>query len=326
MGSRDAPDGRSAHQCRVRNEGAALTSSPRQFPADASAAQIRVPLATTSLTRPVDIPADCLETGTMTTTKSTVGDFSEQWTSYFDNEGFFGSAELLADVLAPLLTLEDLRGKTVAEIGCGNGRFLKSMAQYAAKVIGIEPGDGVDNARSWNRDVDNVEVLRADVYALPPLPPLDHVFSIGVVHHLPDPRRALENMRGLLKPGGRCTIWVYGKEGNELYLLTFGNVRKVTTKLPHPALHALSTALVPPLRGYIAACRVAPLPMRDYMRRVLRPLSFSALRLNIYDQLNPTIAEYWTHDEVEQLMRDAGFHDVQLHHRHGYSWTATGTA
>jgi SAM-dependent methyltransferase len=262
----------------------------------------------------------------MTATRSTVQDFSEQWTWYFDNDGYFGSEELLADVLAPLWRLDDLAGCTVAEIGCGNGRFLKTMAQYATKVIGIEPGDGVDNARSWNRDLNNVEVMRADVYSLPSLPKLDHVFSIGVVHHLPDPRRALELMRGLLKPGGRCTIWVYGKEGNELYLLTFGNVRKLTTKLPHRALHALSTALVPPLRGYIAACGKAPLPMRDYMRKVLRPLSFDALRLNIYDQLNPTIAEYWSRDEVERLMGDAGFRDVRLHHRHGYSWTATGVA
>ena len=262
----------------------------------------------------------------MTTSKSTVDDFSEQWTSYFDNDGFFGSQELLADVLAPLLTLEELRGTTIAELGCGNGRFLKSLAQYAAKVIGIELGDGVDNARIWNRDVDNVEVIRADVCALPQVPPLGHVFSIGVVHHLPDPRRPLENMRGLLKPGGRCTIWVYGKKSNELYLHTFGNIRKMTTKLPHAALHALSTALVLPLLGYIAACRLAPLPMRDYMRRVLRPLTFDALRVNIYGQLNLSIAKYWTRQQVEQLMSDAGFHDLKLHHRHGYSWTATGVA
>lgn len=258
--------------------------------------------------------------------KSTVGDFSEQWTTYVDNDGYFGSEELLADVLAPLYALEDLRGKVVAEVGCGNGRFLKTMAGYAEKVIGFEPGDGVVNARAFNRAERNVEVIRADVYAMPPLPKLDHVFSIGVVHHLPDPHLALENMRRLLKPGGKCTIWVYGKEGNELYLLTFGNVRKVTMRLPHRALHALCAALVPPLRGYIAACRLAPLPMHDYMRKVLRPLSFDKLLLNIYDQLNPTIAEYWTRDEVERLMVAAGFSEVRLHHRHGYSWTATGTA
>lgn len=263
----------------------------------------------------------------MTTTKpGTVGDFSEQWTSYFDNSGYFGSEELLADVLAPLLTLDALNGCTVAEIGCGNGRFLKSLAAHAATVIGIEPGDGVENARRYSENLKNVEVIRADVYALPKVAPLDHVFSIGVVHHLPDPAHALQIMRGLLKPGGRCTIWVYGHEGNELYLATFGTLRKVTTRIPHAALHAVATSLVPALRGYIAACRVLPLPMHAYMRRVLSPLDFASLRMNIYDQLNPTIACYWTHDEVRTLMEGAGFTDIQLHHRHGYSWTATGVA
>jgi len=255
----------------------------------------------------------------------TIADFSEQWTAFRDNSGWFGSPELLADVLRPLLTLDDLRGKTVAEIGCGNGRFLKTMSQYAAQVYGIEPGDGVENARKWNAERENVEVIRANVYQLPNLPPLDHVLSIGVVHHLPDPPRALAIMRDLLKPAGRCTIWVYGREGNELYLATFGALRKLTTKLPHKALHAVSTALVPPLRAYIAACRVLPLPMHDYMRRVLFPLDFARLRLNVYDQLNPSIAEYWTRDQVRSLMVGAGFLDVHLHHRHGYSWTATGT-
>jgi SAM-dependent methyltransferase len=268
-----------------------------------------------------------METGAIPT--GTVGDFSEQWTAYYDNSGFFGSEELLSDVLRPLHTLDDLRGKAVAEIGCGNGRFLPTMAKYASKVIGIEPGDGVDNARDWankSAERDKIEVMRANVYDLPALPPLDHVLSIGVVHHLPDPERALQNMRRLLKPGGHCTIWVYGKEGNELYLATFGTVRKLTTRLPHKALHVVSSALVPPLRGYIAACRVLPLPMKDYMRQVLHPLDWRALRLNIYDQLNPTIAEYWTRDEVTSLMERAGFKDIRLHHRHGYSWTATGTA
>ena len=259
-------------------------------------------------------------------TASTVADFSEQWTKYFDNSGYFGSEELLADVLRPLVSLAELRGQLVAEVGCGNGRFLRSLANYAERVYGLEPGDGVDNAKSWNADVKNVEVIRADVYALPQLPPLDHILSIGVVHHLPDPRLALSNMRATLKPGGRCTIWVYGKEGNELYLATFGTLRKLTTRMPHPALHALSTALVPPLRGYIKACAVVPLPMKKYMREVLKPLDDNALRLNIYDQLNPTIAAYWTKQEVEDLMHAAGYVDVRLHHRHGYSWTATGTA
>lgn len=48
-------------------------------------------------------------------------------------------------------------------------------------------------------------------------------------------------------------------------------------------------------------------------------------RLVIYDQLNPAYAKYYTRAEAYELLRQAGFDDVRLHHRHGYSWTAVGT-
>ncbi len=43
--------------------------------------------------------------------------------------------------------------------------------------------------------------------------------------------------------------------------------------------------------------------------------------LTVFDQLNPTYAKYYTRDEAEALAAGAGFTDIQLYHRHGYSWT-----
>jgi SAM-dependent methyltransferase len=255
---------------------------------------------------------------------SSVDDFSEQWTKYTRHEGYFVSQALLDDVMEPFLKVRDLAGKDVAEIGCGNGRFVKILAQVARRVVAVEPCDGIANARELCKDDRNVAFVHSDVYALPPIEPLDCVLSIGVVHHTPDPLRTMKVIHGLLKEGGTALIWVYGKEGNELYLKTFGALRAVTQRLPHPVLHALSTALTPPLWAYIRASKHLPLPMRDYMQRVLGRFDVPTLTLTIYDQLNPKIAFYFTREEVEKLMRDAGFQDVRLHRRHGYSWTAVG--
>lgn len=262
--------------------------------------------------------------------ETSVDDFSTQWSNYTEHEGYFVSPELLDDVLAPFITLEDLRDRHVAEVGCGNGRFIKLMAPVASQVTAIEPCDGIHNARKLLSDHDNVRFVHSEIYDVPaqepPVRDLDYIFSIGVIHHVARPLDALKVMHGCLKEGGRCGIWVYGKEGNELYLATFGRLRSLTMKMPHPALHALSTGLTPALVAYIAACRRIPaLPMSDYMKRVLGRFDLETLRLTIYDQLNPKIAFYWTRDEVEQLMRDAGFKDIELNHRHGYSWTAVGT-
>ena len=47
--------------------------------------------------------------------------------------------------------------------------------------------------------------------------------------------------------------------------------------------------------------------------------------LTIYDQLNPTYVKFYRREEVVEMLESAGFGDVELHHRRGYSWTAIGT-
>jgi hypothetical protein len=61
------------------------------------------------------------------------------------------------------------------------------------------------------------------------------------------------------------------------------------------------------------------------MLNVIRRLSWKKRYLNIYDQLNPAYAKYYRRDEAIALLADAGFVDVRVHHRHGYSWTVRGT-
>src|SRR5438270_9564945 len=70
----------------------------------------------------------------------TISDFGDQWRHYTDNEGYYGDLEILKGTFEPLLRLEDLDGKRVAEIGSGTGRIVKMLLQAGAKeVTAIEP-------------------------------------------------------------------------------------------------------------------------------------------------------------------------------------------
>jgi len=161
---------------------------------------------------------------------------------------------------------------------------------------------------------------------LPPGGVRDVVVSLGGFQFIEDPLpKALSAARAALRPGGRLVIWVYALEGNELYVRAVQALRTVTTRLPHAALSALCGFLNVCVDVYIAACRFLPLPMRDYMRNTLARVSRDKRRLTIYDQLNPTYARYYREDELRALLEAAGFEDVALHHRRGYSWTAVGT-
>jgi len=253
---------------------------------------------------------------------STVQDFSKQWTEYTKQQGYYASNEIFQDYCGPLFELSDLKGKRVAEVGSGNGRFVKILSQYASSVVAIEPSEAINVSREYAKNCNNVEHIQASIYELPEIEPFDVVFCLGVVHHTPDPVLTLKNIKSLLKPEGDAILWVYGKEGNEVYLALVNVLRIITTMLPVWLLKAISKLLLYPLKAYISLCRVVPLPMRTYMRDVLGRYDNEMLELTIFDQLNPSIAFYWTKEEFKALIEDAGFTRVEFHNRHGYSWTA----
>lgn len=196
----------------------------------------------------------------------------------------------------------------------------------AASVVAVEPSEAALQLRENTEEVrDKVTVIHGTGEDLPAGLDLDLVFSYGVIQFIEDPQPTLRAAYEALRPGGRAVIWVYGKEGHGIYLLLLRFLRSFTTRLPHAALSALCWVLNVFLGGYIALCRVLPLPLHRYMRYTLRPYAWSHRRIVIYDQLNPTYVVYHTGDEARALLEDAGFTDVRLHHRHGYSWTVMGT-
>lgn len=257
----------------------------------------------------------------------TVADFGEQWQHFRDIDGFFGSVELLRDTLGPLLSVEELRGLRTADIGAGAGRSTLMLIQAgAASVVALEPSPAVEQLRENTTHVrEKVQVVHGTGDALAPDLDLDLVFSYGVLQFIPDPQPTLRAGYRALRPGGRIVIWVYGKEGNGLYLLLLLILRSFTTALPHALLSALCAVLNVFLGAYIWLCRLAPLPLHQYMRYTLGEYEWSHRRVVIYDQLNPTYVVYHTRDEARALLEDAGFTDVKLHHRHGYSWTVIGS-
>lgn len=257
--------------------------------------------------------------------QQTVADFGEQWGRYTDNSGYYGSLELFRDIFGPLLAPQDVAGRRVADIGSGTGRIVQMLiAAGAGHVTAIEPSDAFDvlvaNSGGYG---DRVRCLRLRGDKIPP-EGFDLVVSVGVLHHIPEPRSVVEAAWHALRPGGRIAVWVYGHEGNETYLALVGPLRALTTRLPHFMLATVSFALTALLGAYAAACRLLPLPLSGYMRQVVSRLDWSKRYLTIYDQLNPAYARYYREPEAVDLLAAAGFSDVRVYHRHGYSWAVTG--
>ena len=145
---------------------------------------------------------------------------------------------------------------------------------------------------------------------------------MGVIHHIPNYSVVLKNIQKSLKKNGKFIIWVYGKEGNETYLLIFNNLRRITILIPDFLLRIISHILNLISYFYELLCHFFPLPLKKYFLEVFGKCSFEKRSYIIFDQLNPSFAKYFTKKELEEDLKDAGFKNIKTHHRHGYSWTA----
>ncbi|HEX6729704.1 MAG TPA: methyltransferase domain-containing protein, partial [Pyrinomonadaceae bacterium] len=111
---------------------------------------------------------------------------------------------------------EFFRDKVVLEGGCGKGRHTQLAARWGAReVVGVDLSDAVETAYKATRELENVHIVQADIFQLPFARAFDFAFSVGVLHHLPDPRGGFLSLASKVRPGGHIAAWVYGAENNE---------------------------------------------------------------------------------------------------------------
>jgi SAM-dependent methyltransferase len=221
------------------------------------------------------------------------------------------------------LSPEDWRGKSFLDVGCGMGRN-----SYWPMTFGAAGGVAIDvdqrslvSARQTLARFPQVEVRERSAYAIDEDGRFDIVFSIGVIHHLEAPEKALAAMVKAAKPGGKVLIWVYGRENNGLIVHVLTPLRKLLfSRLPIGVVHHLS--LYPSLALW-SALRLG-LNSIEYFR-LLRRLSLRHLRSIVFDQMLPKIANYWSRDTVDAMMRESKLVGIRLAWVNEMSWSAVGT-
>jgi ubiquinone/menaquinone biosynthesis C-methylase UbiE len=96
----------------------------------------------------------------------------------------------------------------IGDLGCGTGQVSALMAPHVAKVVAVDGStDMVQAARKRLKGLHQVDVRRGDMEALPiDDGQLDVAMTALVLHHVPEPARALAEMYRVVKSGGRVLI------------------------------------------------------------------------------------------------------------------------
>ncbi len=257
----------------------------------------------------------------------TAGRFAEEWTRWTELRAYY--EEQFLGWIAPVAR-DDFAGRVVLEGGCGKGRHTAIVAGFGAKaIIAIDLGDAAYVAFQNTRSLPNAHVVIGDLLQLPVARAFDLVFSVGVVHHLPDPAAGFASLSQTVKPGGRIVVWVYGAENNEWITRFVDPVRKaLTARLPPEALRRLLTLPSAALWGAIKLFykpgpdgKGPKLPYGDYFAS-MHGFPYDEIHLIVFDQLVTPVAFYLRGDEVRRWFQ-SGFEDVLVRWHRQYSWTAT---
>ena len=243
-----------------------------------------------------------------------------QWEHYYDD-----SEHLFWQWIYPN-TVETFRGKTVIDAGCGGGQHLNLVAPYAAAVTGLDLNTAAI-ARRHTAQRSNVTVLTGDI-AVIALTPMDVVYCIGVIQHTLDPDRTFQNLKRLVKPGGRLILWCYSREGNWPNRLVLEPFKKLfLLRLPKPVLNAVALVLTLCLYPVVYTVYLLPLRWLTYHQyfKNWRQLSFRRNQLNVFDKLNAPLTHFIPRAQVAGWFNSADFTNVHLDHYQGVSWRASGT-
>ena len=118
------------------------------------------------------------------------------------------------DLARETLGLAVLDGReVVADVGCGNGLYLAELARrrHEGPVLGVDMSPGMLLAA--RRRAPRASLLVADAAALPVRDgAADLTLATHMLYHVPEPDRAIRELRRVTRPGGRLIVVLNGAD------------------------------------------------------------------------------------------------------------------
>jgi ArsR family transcriptional regulator len=118
------------------------------------------------------------------------------------------------------------RDWVVGDLGCGTGQVSAALAPFVTRVVAVDGSAAMlQAAKKRLQGCDNIDLRRGDLESLPiDDGRLDAATLMLVLHHVPEPERALAEVSRVLKPRGRVVLVDMQPHDRESYRQQMGHV------------------------------------------------------------------------------------------------------
>lgn len=227
------------------------------------------------------------------------------------------------------------KDKLILEGGCGKGRHTLLASHWEAReIVGIDLSSAVESAFQATKNLPNTHIVQADIFKLPFKKEFDYAFSVGVLHHTPDPKGAFVSLASKVKKGGHLSAWVYGAENNEWITNYVSPLReRFTSKISQPALLHLSKF---PTLALFLSTKLVYRPLNAVSKNVAKHLFYNDY-LNhlgsfgwreqhniVFDHLVAPTAFYISKEDFESWWQEINAQEVKITWHNRNSWCGFG--
>jgi len=265
--------------------------------------------------------------------QKTVDSFGEEWTAFnqFDGEEIERIGSEYFDIMSKQMCGAD---KVALDVGCGSGRWTIYASKRFKFVEGIDPSKAVIIADKNTSKLNNVRITQAGVDEIPfHNDSFDFVFSLGVLHHIPDTAAAIKKCVEKLKPKGYILLYLYYALENRgfFYKLLFNAsslLRFFISKSPSQLKKFICDLIAYLI--YMPLVFLASLLKRFKIKNWKKvPLSYYVgkstfvIRNDALDRFGTPLEQRFTKEEISKMMQDAGLTQIVFSEQTPY-WHVIG--
>jgi ubiquinone/menaquinone biosynthesis C-methylase UbiE len=266
---------------------------------------------------------------------TTVEAFGKEW-ELFDQESVSPiEMKKLFDDYFSLVDWSSLgESPIVMDVGSGSGRWAEFVAPRVEKLLLVDPSSNALNvARRKLESFKNCAFYNVSTESLPGEDEsCDLVYSLGVLHHIPNTQSAIGDCVKKLKPGGAFLVYLYYRFDNRawwfrsLWFLS-DILRKVLSRCPFFLKKRLTDIIA--IFVYLPLSRlskalealgknVSSMPLSFY-----RNSSLYTMRTDSLDRFGTRLEHRFSQQEIRRMLENAGLVNIRFRDSEPF-WCAIG--